>query len=305
MISSSNVGNAGASFEGSAHRDRPTPRSLIKRAVIWYVRWLLPPLIGLTFFIPILYMVSQSLNEPRVPPPTTLNLIPSPAYFSNYVDLFREFPLAQPFTNSLFVEAVAVPLTLITASLAGFAMSQLQGKTRQRLLFTTIALMLVPLPALWVPRFVLFRNLGLTDQLLSLATPALMGSQPFFVLVFYWTFRRLPQALFEAARLDGATIWQVWRLVALPLAKPSLAVVSVLAFTMYWNDYMSPLMYLQQIPKYTIALRMQLFQGGDVTLLPLQMAGVVVSILPVIVLFLLVQRFFWPEGRAKGVTLGE
>lgn len=276
-----------------------TNRTLMR--VLRILRHLLPPLIGIFYLIPILYLVVQSLAKPFVPPPTTLTLVPGELYFSNYVRLFDQFYLLQPMLNTLFVEAVAVPLTLITASLAGFAMSQLSFRLRRRFLIGTVLLMLVPLPALWVPRFILFRELGLIDNLLALASPALMGSSPFYVLVFYWTFRRVSQSTFEAARLDGATLFQVWSRIALPLSKPSLAVVSVLTFTLYWNDYMSPLMYIRQIPRYPIALRLQILQSGDVTLQPIQMAGVIVTLLPVFVLFMLVQRYFWPEGRARGM----
>jgi multiple sugar transport system permease protein len=270
----------------------------VGRAALWFFRWMLPPLIGFCFLIPVLFLVLQSLMRPYVPPEPQLSL-PIPPYVSNYVEVFQYFSYLSPFINSLIVEAVAVPLTLITASLAGFAMAQIHGRVGSRIVFFTIALMLVPLPALWIPRFVLYRNLGLTDQLGALMAPAIAGSSPFFILIFYWTFRRLPRSLFEAAKLDGATLFQIWRLIGLPLAKPSLAVVAVLSFTLYWNDYMSPLIFLQDIPKYTVAIRMQLFQGGDVLILPLQMAGVVVSSLPVVIMFLLVQRYFWPEGRSK------
>lgn len=269
----------------------------VGRLALWAFRWVLPPFIGMCFLIPIFFLVSQSLMKPHVPPEAT-NILPNPPYFSNYPEVFEYFSYLLPFVNSLLVELVAVPLTLITASLAGFAITQIKNKkVSRRIVLFTVALMLVPLPALWIPRFILYRNLGLTDQLTALMVPAIAGSSPFFILIFYWTFRRLPQGLFEAAKLDGATLFQIWRLVALPLAKPSLAVVSVLAFTLYWNDYMSPLIFLQDIPKYTVAIRMQLFQGGDVLILPLQMAGVVVSSLPVVIVFLLVQRYFWPEGR--------
>src|SRR5262249_54438341 len=152
-----------------------------------------------------------------------------------------------------------------------------------------------------LPRFALFTAVGLNDSLLALILPALMGTRPFFVLLFYWTFRRLPRELFEAARLDGATYAQLWRLVALPLARPTMAVVSVLAFTLYWSDYISALMFLRTESLYTYSLRLQMFTQQSATVQPLAMSATVIAILPVVGLFLLVHRYFWPEGR-RGIA---
>jgi multiple sugar transport system permease protein len=271
----------------------------VGRVALWLFRWVLPPLIGLCFLAPIIVIALKSVNPPYIPqtPGITLTI---PPFFSNYPEVFRYYTGYEgAFGNSLVIEAVAVPLTLLTASLAGFAMAQLRGKLRQRFVLFTVALMLVPVPALWIPRFMFYRELGLIDQLTALMIPSVAGTSPFFILIFYWTFRRLPQGLFEAAKLDGANLWQVWRLVALPLAKPSLAVVAVLAFTFYWNDYMGALMFIRDNYKQPVAFRMQLFQLGDDVLVPLQMAGVIISSLPVVIMFLLVQRYFWPEGRAS------
>jgi multiple sugar transport system permease protein len=271
----------------------------MKSRLFWLTRVGAPPLIGLIFFLPFAYLLTQSLQQPKVAPQDIFRVIPQTLYFSNYLDLFERYSILPHFRNSLYVEALAVPLTLLTASLAGFAISQVRDPYRQYLVLGTAVLMLVPLPALWVPRYILYAILGWYDQIPTLAAPALMGSNPFFVLIFYWTFRRLPNGLIEAARLDGASLFGAWWRIALPLAIPSLIVVGVLTFTLYWNDYISPLMYLRTITNYPMSLRLQLFQGGDETYLPIQMAGVVVTIAPVILLFLAVQHYFWPEGRGR------
>ncbi len=262
------------------------------------VRTLLPPIIGLLFLAPVLWMASQSLQQTGVPPKPAINLIPIPAHIENFVRVFEVFPLIDPLWHTLLLEAVAVPLTLVTASLGGLAMALLPVRARRWLVTLAIVLLVIPFPAVWLPRFLLFTALGAIDTYIPLIAPAIMGTSPFFVLLFYWTFRRFPSGLFEAARLDGASLLQTWRRVALPLARPTISVVAVLAFAFHWNDYMSALIFLRSISNYTIALRLQMFQGGDVTLLPLQMAGTLIGILPVILLFLLVQHYLWPEGRA-------
>lgn len=269
------------------------------RVFLSVMRYLWPAVIGLVFLSPYLVLIAESLQPPRTPESMFLRNT-GLANLSNYSEVLQVYPLLEPFLNSLSIEAIAVPVTLLTASLAGFALSQMRSRRwRKGIILMSSALLLVPVPALWIPRFVLYLALGLLDQLPGLAFPAIAGTSPFFVLIFYWAFRRIPQGVFEAARLDGAGMGLLWWQIAMPLARPASAVVAVLCFTAYWNDFMSPLILIRDISRHPIALRLQLLQGGDTTLLPLQMAGVTISILPVIVLFLLVQRYFWPEGRRR------
>jgi multiple sugar transport system permease protein len=214
------------------------------------------------------------------------------------VRVFDVYDLLQPLLNSLFVVAMAVPLTILTASGAGFALAQLSNRLSRRLVLLTIILMIVPLPVLWLPRFVMFSSVGLIDSLFALIVPALMGTSPFFVLVFYWTFRRVPPNLFDAARLDGASTIQTWWLIALPAARTSIVVVSVLTFTLYWNDYMSSLIYLRSESLYTLSLRLQQFMTQDLGNQPLAMAASVLAILPVLLLVLAIQRYLWSDDRS-------
>src|SRR5579859_801194 len=267
----------------------------------WLLRHLLPAALAFLFCLPLLWLMVSSLREPGQQPSASLQGWPNPPSWSNYVSIFQQFPIGQPLLNSILVVVFAVPATLITTSWAGLAMAHLSPRPRRALVMLTVLLMIIPLPALWLPRFVLYTAVGLNDSLLSLILPALMGTSPFFVLLFYWTFHRLPRELFEAAQLDGATYAQLWRFVALPLAKPTLAVVSVLAFTLYWSDYISPLMYLRTESLYTYSLRLQMFTQQSATVQPLAMAATIVAIVPVVGLFLLVQRYFWPEGRGGNI----
>ena len=126
--------------------------------------------------------------------------------------------------------ALAVPLTLLIASWAGFAMAQLPAARAPALLALAVMLRMVPVTALWLTRFLVLRELGLIDTLWALVAPALMGSSPLFVLLFYWTFRRMPAALFEAARLEGLGPLRIWARIAMPLARPTTVAVALLTF---------------------------------------------------------------------------
>lgn len=256
-------------------------------------------LVALIFVLPLIWAVITSLRPIGLPPPRALEWPPAQLAWSNYVEIFRVAPLGRYLGNSLLVAALGVPLTLLVASWAGFALAQLSSPLRERLVGLTAVLLLAPLGALWLVRFLLFSALGLIDTLVPLVAPALMGSSPLFVLLYYWTFRRLPRELLESARLDGASAPQVWGAVAMPLAGPTSAAVAVLAFTLFWSDLISPLMYLKSERLYTLPVGLSLLQQLDRSSWPLLLAAALVMTAPVVALFLLVQHRFWPEGRGE------
>jgi multiple sugar transport system permease protein len=254
------------------------------------------------FVVPLLWVAAASLRQPGLAPPRTIEWLPSPIAWSNYWRMFQIVPLASYTLNSLSVAALAVPITLISASWAGFAMAQLPARLRRVLVVCAILLRMVPSTALWLPRFLLFKQLMLLDTLWVLVVPALMGTSPLFVLLFYWTFRRVPRELFESARLDGAGLLSTWSRVALPLARPTIMAVAVLAFTDYWSDFINPLLYLKSESRYTLPIGLRVLQQLDQTNWPLLMAAAMVVTAPAIGMFLLIQRYFWPEGRLEGIA---
>jgi multiple sugar transport system permease protein len=254
------------------------------------------------FAVPLLWVLAFSLRQPGMPPPTRIEWLPNPVVWANYVRIFQIVPLGLYTINSLTVTAVAVPLTLVAASWAGFAMAQFPPNLRKRLVLLAVLLLMVPASALWLPRFIIFRTLWLVDTYWALIAPALMGSSPFFVLLFYWTFRRVPIELFESAQLDGASALRVWWSIALPLARPTIIAVTVLAFSLYWSDFVSPLLYLKTEAYYTLPVGLQLLQQMDRTNWPFLMAGAVLITAPVLLLFTLIQHYLWPEERRERVT---
>lgn len=253
------------------------------------------------FVAPLLWLVAGSLRQPGLPPPRGVEWLPDPPAWGNYARAFELVPLARYARNSILVVALAVPLTLVTASWAGFAMAQLPGRTRRGLLTLAILLRLVPVTALWLTRFVLFARLGLLDTVWALVAPALLGSSPLFVLLYYWTFRRVPRQVFESARLDGAGPLYTWARIAMPLARPTTATVAVLTFVLYWRDFIAPLLYLRSERLYTLPVGLRALQQVARTDWPLLLAGAVVLTAPIVAVFLLAQRAFWSEDRSGGL----
>ena len=129
-------------------------------------------------------------------------------------------------------------------------------------------------------------------------TPALMGSSPLFVLLFYWTFRRMDRAMFESAELDGATLFQAWWHIGLPLARPALMAVGMLSFLYYWNDFINPLLYLRSQPLFTLPVGLLQLQEMDKTNWPLLMAASAVMTVPAVIVFSVLQRaLLWWDGE--------
>lgn len=265
------------------------------QALAGALRHLLSGGLALCFLLPIWWVFVMSLRPTGQPPSPSIEWWPAAPAWDNYARLFDLVPLARQTFNSLVVGLLTVPLTLLTASWAGFAMASVSARLRRRLVLGALLLMLIPVTALWLTRFVLFRQLGLVNSPLALILPALSGTNPFYILLFYWTFRRIPAEIFEAARLEGANHLTLWARVAMPLARPTLVTVSVLTFSFYWSDLISPLLYLKSENRYTVPVGLSALQQMDITDGPLVMAGAVVALLPIIVMFLAAHRFFWPD----------
>jgi multiple sugar transport system permease protein len=251
----------------------------------------------IVFMLPLIWLIAASLRQPGLPPPRSIEWLPDPIVPGNYARIFEMLPLGRYTLNSLIVVALAVPITLVTASWAAFAIAQLNDRTRRRWVIASIGLLMIPFSALWLTRYLLFSWLGWINSYAALIAPAVMGTSPVFVLLFYWAFRRLPRELFESARLDGASAFGVWWRVALPLVVPTLAAVSVLAFLVYWSDFISPLLYLKAQSLYTLPVGLRQLQQLDHSNWPLLMAGAVVITAPAAIAFLIAQRYFLSDSH--------
>lgn len=249
-------------------------------------------LVAAVFLLPLLLMVSGSLRPVGLPPPTGLELVPPAPTLDSYRRLPALVPLWTWLGNSAAVVAMAVPLTVLVASWAGFGIRLLPGRARRLAVVASLAVLLVPVTAVWTTRFELFRLVGAIDTYVPLVAPALAATTPFYVLIYVWIFAGVPETQLEAARLEGASPWRLWRSVAMPQAKPATLAVAVLAFTVHWANFIDALLYLDSTSRYTLPLGLRLLQQLNPTDWPLLMAGSVVATLPAVAAFLLAQRLF-------------
>jgi multiple sugar transport system permease protein len=257
-------------------------------------------LIAVAFVLPLVFMVTGSLRQAGLPPPRTPEFVPSPLAFENYERAFELVDLQRYLLNSLIVVAAAVPLTILVASWAGFAMSRLPRRLAGTMVALSLVALMVPVTALLVPRFAIFRALGLIDTYWPLIAPALIGTSPFYVLLFYLAFRRLPSDLFDACRLEGLSPFAVWWRVAMPLVRPVTVAVALLAFVFTWSNFLDPLIYLFDEEKFTLPLGLRSLAQLDRQNFPLLLAGAVVATAPVVAAFLYLQRYFLQEYRGTG-----
>ncbi|MBI5301009.1 MAG: carbohydrate ABC transporter permease [Chloroflexi bacterium] len=265
---------------------------LSRRLITW--AWL--GALVIVFAFPLVWMLSYSLRPTTVPPPNRLEFFAPPFALENYLfALNRYVPLGRFLLNSLVVVVFAVPLTVVTASWAGFAMSQLSKRAQVFLFGLCLAWLLVPPPTVWIPRFLFFVQLGWIDSFATLIAPALMGASPFYVLLFYLAFLRVSRDVYESAQVEGASPLRIWYSIALPSAVPCVITVAMLAFTFFWNDYVSPLLYLRSPSNYTLPVGLQTLQQLAHSNYPVLMAASVIMVAPIVLLFAFAQRFFLQE----------
>jgi len=254
------------------------------------IRVALRVLLIVAFLAPVAFMLTGSLRRVGLPAPKGVELLPREPGLSAYGELSRLLPLGRLFANSLIVVAVAVPLTVLVASWAGFALAQLPRRPRRLLVGATVALLLVPLPMVWVARFVLYLELGVLDTLVPLMAPALAATTPFTVLLAYPAFSRVPAELFEAARSEGASALHTWWRVGLPLVKATTTAIAAVAFAFHWGNYLDALLYVQTPDSRTLPLGIGELTQLDVTDAPILLAGALLLTLPPLLLLALAQR---------------
>jgi len=164
---------------------------------------------------------------------------------------------------------------------------------RRRLIVVSLVALMVPVTALWIPRFVMFKWAGLIDNPIVLMLPALMATTPFFVLIFALVYSRIPKQLIEAAALEGLSVWATWWRVAVPLGRSATFAVGVLALVWHWANFVDPLLYLTSEERFTLPLALRTLQTLEATNHPLLLAAAVIATAVPLLAFFIAQRAFF------------
>jgi multiple sugar transport system permease protein len=260
-------------------------------------------LLGLAFMAPFLWLISTSLKTNDQIVQAEPAWIPRPATLQNYLNAFNTVPLLEYGKNTLIVTLFSVFGALCSNTLVAYGFSRLQWRSREFFFILTLATLMLPFQVTMVPLFIMFSRLHWTNTYLPLIVPCFFGNA-FYIFLLRQFFLGIPRELSEAARMEGASELQILWHIILPLAKPALFTVALFQFLFSWNDFLGPLIYLNDQSKFTLALGLANMQSAiGLSDFGMIMAAAVVTVAPVIFLFIFAQRYFI-EGivRAKGTT---
>jgi multiple sugar transport system permease protein len=256
-------------------------------------------IIAATFALgPLLWTLSTSLRTPAQSFDNPPQWIPIDWDFGNYAAVFNQVPIAQFFVNSVIVTLLIVAGQTITCTLSGYAFAMVSFPGKNTIFSLLLATMMVPIQTIIIPVFVIVKMMGLSGSLLSLVIPALGSAFGTFLMRQY--FLQMPRELGEAARIDGASQFGVFRHIYARMASPAIATLAILNFSAFWAEYYRPLIFLNQQNTFTLPLGLVGLQGnlgtGSISVV---LAGVILAMIPSVLLFIFAQRYF-----IEGVTAG-
>ncbi|MCT1910558.1 MULTISPECIES: carbohydrate ABC transporter permease [Brachybacterium] len=256
--------------------------------------------LSLLFLLPLYWMIASALKsdeELAQFPPT---LIPQSWEFGNFVDAVTAMPFLQFFANSAIITVSVVVLSVLSNFVIAYGFACIDWPGRDKMFYVVIATLFLPFPVTLIPMFDLWARLGLVNTLFPLIIPAAFGSA-FYVFLLRQFMLQIPRAMLDAARVDGASEWRILWTIAFPTSLPALTTVAIFAAVASWNDFMGPLIYLQDQDVQTLSIGLQAFRSvnaQDVSF-NLLMAASFLVILPLLVLFFVFQRYF-----IRGITIG-
>ncbi|MBV9464330.1 MAG: carbohydrate ABC transporter permease [Verrucomicrobiae bacterium] len=275
---------------------RPSPRA-IERVQISFIHLALIA-VSATCLFPLWWTFASSLKTQRTVF-SDHSLFPSDPQWFNYFEAWEKSDFGIYFVNSIFYTVLVVFGVLALASLAAFALSRLRFPGRQVLYFLLISTMMIPIPGAFVPLYVLLVKLNLVDTRIGYILPQINANIPLGIFLLKTFFDQIPRDLEEQARIDGCNRWQVYWHIALPLARPALATLTIFNVLAVWNEYLLAMLVLSSAKLMPLQRGLMVFQGAHITDYPLLMAGVIITIVPVVICYLVLQRHI-----IKGITAG-
>lgn len=256
--------------------------------------------VGILFFLPFLWMVSTSLKIDRqifIYPP---NWIPNPITLTHYKEALNSFSFITYFFNTLFYVGACIIGTVLSCSLVAYSLSCIRWLGREALFYFTIATLMIPYIVTMIPLFMIFKNLGWIGTYKPLIIPAYFG-HPFYIFLLRQFLRTMPKDLFDAARIDGCSEFRIYWNIVIPLIKPALAAIALFQFMFRWNDFLGPLIYLNDEAKFPLSLALQHFQTLHTVEWGNLMAASTLIVLPVLIVFFFTQRTFIEGIKLSGI----
>ncbi len=256
--------------------------------------------IAIVMLIPLLWLVGTSLKAPtedifRFPP----RLWPEQPTFHNFVTVWQSHPFGRYLVNSVIVSVLTVALNLLFCSLAAYPLARLEFRGREFIFTAIVATIMIPFQIVMIPLYVLAVQLGLRNTYLGIIFPAIASA--FGIFLLRQAFQGVPKELEEAARMDGCSELGIWWYVMLPSIRPALLTLAIFVFIGAWSDFLWPLIVLDRPEFYTLPLGVASLAGTFSLDWRLIAAGSVISILPILIFFVLMQRYIVPSEAGSGV----
>ncbi|MCK9409895.1 MAG: carbohydrate ABC transporter permease [Bacteroidetes bacterium] len=247
--------------------------------------------------VPVLWMVSASFMTPGEASAVPMHFIPSHLTFEHYLALTDRMNMGKYFLNSFIIASAVTLISLLFNSMAGFAFAKYRFPGRDNLFRFLLGGMIVPAQVTMLPLFLMLKNMGFVNTYIGAIIPGLASIFGIFLIRQFAM--SIPDSLIEAARMDGASDFKVYRSVILPLCKPILFTLALFTFMGTWNDFMWPLIIMSDNANYTLPVAIANLRGEHLLDLELMMAGSVITIIPVLILFLVFQRHY-----VRGIMVG-
>ncbi|QYN39126.1 carbohydrate ABC transporter permease [Pseudonocardia sp. DSM 110487] len=244
----------------------------------------------LLVLVPFVWMISSSLKHDNQVFTVPTQWIPREFVWSNYADIWSQIPMLAYLRNSAFLAITISFLQVITGSFAAYGFAKLRFPGRDWLFVAYLATIAVPWQAYMIPQYLIMEKIGLVNTHLSIILLQAFGAFGVFLMRQYY--QSIPDELIEAARIDGLSEYRIWWRIMLPLSRPAIASLGLLTFVSTWNDYMGPFIYLTSNELWTVQLGLRSFVGQYDAAYAMIMTGSVISVLPVVLVFLLGQRQF-------------
>lgn len=263
------------------------------------VIYILLTLVAIYFLAPFVYMLFTTFKteaEAIAYPPT---LLPEKWNWQNFVDAWNSQPFGTYFMNSVIVTVLTTVGQILSCSLVAYGFARFNFKGKNVLFMILLATMMIPWDVTMIPQYMEFNLLGWINTLKPLIVPAFFGSA-YYIFLMRQFLMGIPKDYEEAARLDGANAFQIYWKIFMPILKPSLILVGVLNMLTVWNDYLGPLIFLQDRSKYTLALGLASFKGvHDTQIIPM-LCITVIMIIPPIIIFIIAQKYI-VEGTSGSI----
>lgn len=264
------------------------------------IRYLVLGAIAFLMLLPLLWLVSTAFKAPtedifQFPP----QFFPQSPTLQNFVKVWQTNPFGRYLFNSTLVAVLTVSLNLVVCSLAAYPLARLDFRGRDALFTLIVTTILIPFQIVMIPLYILAVNLGLRNSYLGLIFPAIASA--FGIFLLRQAFQGVPKELEEAARMDGCSELGIWWFVMLPSVRPALVTLAIFVFIGAWSDFLWPLILLDQPEYYTLPLGVAKLAGAFSLDWRLIAAGSVISIAPILIFFLIMQRYIVPTETGSGV----